>query len=102
MNETDNLYSYVRPSAGNETVDKLLQHDGVKVERIVSNRAATGWYDQEEDEWVVLLEGSATLQIESETVALARGDSLLLKAHVRHRVVSTSENALWLTVFIKV
>jgi len=101
MKKTCNLYKYAPPSVGNETVDLLLQRGGVRIERIVSNRADTGWYDQEEDEWVVLLEGTATLQIESDTVALVRGESLLLAAHERHRVVATSEDALWLTVFIK-
>ena len=101
MPKPDNLYRYVRPDAGNETVDLLLARGGVRIERIVSNRAETGWYDQEEDEWVVLLEGSATLQIDDDTVALVRGESLLLKAHTRHRVAETSADALWLAVFLK-
>jgi len=101
MNKTGNFYNYVRPPAGEETLDRLFERGSVRIERIASNRAATGWYDQEEDEWVVLLEGEATLQVESETIRLERGDTLLLRARVRHRVVSTSEDALWLTVFIK-
>jgi cupin 2 domain-containing protein len=102
MSMTANFYEYARPAVGNETVDLLLARGGARIERIVSNRAGTGWYDQDEDEWVLLLEGTASLQIGSETVPLARGDSLLLKAGEKHRVVSTSEDALWLAVFIKV
>jgi len=95
-----NLYNYIRPAAGSEGIDILLQQGGARVERIVSNRAQTDWFDQEEDEWVALIEGEATLQVEEQTVVLGRGDTLLLRAHVRHRVVSTSEEALWLTVFV--
>ena len=94
-----NLFDYVRPEKGGETVDILLKQGGVRIERIVSNLAATGWYEQEENEWVILLEGTATLQIGDETAELVRGDTLLLKARERHRVVSTSDDALWLTVF---
>jgi len=95
-----NLYEYTRPVAGSERVDILLKQRGVRIERIVSNSADTGWFDQEEDEWIALIEGKATLQVEEQSVALERGDVLLLRAHVRHRVVSTSEDALWLTVFV--
>lgn len=96
-----NLYEYVLPGKGEETVDTLLRDNGVRIERIVSNEARTGWYDQAEDEWVVLLEGTAELQIEEERVVLQRGDTLLLKAHRRHRVLACSQNALWLTVFMR-
>jgi cupin 2 domain-containing protein len=95
-----NLYDVSRPPDGAESVATLLQRGGVRIERILSNRAATDWYDQTEDEWIVLLEGAAELQIGKMTLSLQRGDTLLLKAHQRHRVVSTSEDALWLAVFI--
>ena len=96
-----NLYEYVPPEAGSEHVEVLLQKGGVRIERIVSVSARTDWYDQSEDEWVVLLDGSAELEFETGSVTLRRGDMLLLEAHRRHRVRSTSENALWLAVFVK-
>jgi cupin 2 domain-containing protein len=96
-----NLYEYTLPGRGEETMDTLLRQKGVRIERIVSNEARTGWYDQTEDEWVVLLEGTAELQIGDERVPLRRGDTVLLKAHQRHRVLRSSEDALWLTVFMK-
>lgn len=94
-----NLYDYAVPAAGRENMVTLLQNKRVRIERIVSNKAATQWYDQEEDEWIVLLKGSATIVFEDDTVQLEAGDTLLLEAHRRHRVVQTSEDALWLTVF---
>ena len=95
-----NLYDLPSVPAGGEAETILCERGGVSVRRIVSNLARTEWYDQEEDEWLVLLEGRAELETEDGTVSLAKGDTLLLRAHCRHRVVSTSENALWLTVHI--
>lgn len=94
-----NLFSYTAPADGKESVDTLLQKETVRIERIVSNRASTQWFDQDEDEWVVLLKGSATIEFEDEMSEMSAGDTLYIKAHRRHRVVSTSENALWLAVF---
>ncbi len=94
-----NLYNVETPLPGEERFDTLLEGKGVRIERIVSNSACTQWYDQEEDEWVVLLEGRAEVEIGAERVSLRRGDMIVLEAHQRHRVLSTSEDALWLTVF---
>lgn len=93
-----NLYRYPPPGAGSEQTSLLHEGQGIRIERICSNLARTGWYDQEEDEWVVLLEGEAEIAFETRTLSLQRGDTLFIPAHRRHRVVSTSENALWLAV----
>jgi len=95
-----NLYDLAAPGAGAETLMNLLEHGGIRIETIRSNRAQTGWYDQEEDEWVVLLEGSAELLFEDRSVALRAGECLLIPAHVRHRVAETSADARWLAIFI--
>lgn len=88
-----------------ELVEELVRAPGVRLERIVSHGQHTPdgeWYDQEWDEWVVVLTGRATLRIEGEhdVVALAPGDSLLLPAHVRHRVEWTDPAAdtVWLAL----
>ncbi len=94
-----NLYKYTVPEEGKESVDTLLQNQAVRIERIASNTASTQWLDQDEEEWVVLLKGSAVIEFENETTTLGAGDTLHIKAHRRHRVVSTSEDALWLAVF---
>lgn len=91
------------PGAAPEYVETLINGTGgLFIERIVSNGHATPeneWYDQEKDEWVVVLEGSARLRYEDGTeVALAQGEHLLIPAHVRHRVVYTSSPCLWLAV----
>ncbi|WP_345973448.1 cupin domain-containing protein [Sulfurimonas diazotrophicus] len=96
-----NLFEYPPPAEGEETLELLLRRGAVRIERIASNRARTEWYDQDEEEWVVLLEGTAELEIEARQVTLKRGDMLHLPAHCRHRVLSTSDDALWLAVFMR-
>lgn len=89
-----------------EAVTILSETDTMRIERIVSWHHTTpknDWYDQDEDEWVTLLEGTATLTYEDGTaVPLAKGDTLFLPAHVRHQVTATSAPAIWLCVFAKV
>jgi cupin 2 domain-containing protein len=58
-------------------------------------------YDQEQDEWVMLVAGNSVLEIEGqEDVALEAGDYLFLPAHVRHRVKQVSEDAVWLALHL--
>lgn len=96
-----NYLNYKKPDFGAETITKLLELKNVTINRIVSNSISDGaWYDQEEDEWLVLLQGGAVLFVEDEEITLKAGDTLLIPANQLHRVVSTSDNALWLTVHI--
>lgn len=78
---------------------------GVRIERIVSWGHASDegfWYDQNQPEWVVVLQGSAVLALEGQAdVHLMPGDFLNIPAHVKHRVVSTAADqpTVWLAVF---
>jgi cupin 2 domain-containing protein len=89
-----------------ERIDVLLEMPGVRLERIVSTGHATPpgeWYDQDRDEWVVVLRGRARVRIEGEAEerALGVGDHLVLRAHVRHRVEWTDPAGptVWLALF---
>ena len=88
-----------------ERVDVLLDTPALRLERIVSTGHATPpgeWYDQDRDEWVLVLRGRARLRIagEHDDRRLGVGDHLLLRAHVRHRVEWTdpSEPTVWLAL----
>ena len=75
----------------------------VRIERIVSEGQASPpgfWYDQEGDEWVLLLRGGAELEFDdpSGEERLAPGDWLLIPARRRHRVRATEKSTLWLAV----
>jgi cupin 2 domain-containing protein len=92
-----NLYAADAESGdgGAEFFHTLLENRALRLERILSRGHATPegeWYDQNREEWVVLLSGAATLRIEgrSELLHLAPGDWVLLPARLRHRVEWTA------------
>jgi GNAT superfamily N-acetyltransferase len=88
-----------------EQVTLLAVGGGTRVERIVSRGHASPlglWYDQDEDEWVMLVAGAARLEIEgSGEVELQPGSWIDLPRHRRHRVAWTDpeRDTIWLAVF---
>ncbi len=98
-----NLFADIPAAVADEVFEPLLQTSSVKLERIVSAERTTPrdeWYDQERDEWVLLLSGSAGLRFEgeSEPQVLSPGDYLLIPAHRRHRIEWTEEKSVWLAL----
>ena len=86
------------PAVG-ERSEELAQLGGVVVEHIVSGAlSAPVAYDQDHDEWVLLLQGGATLEVEDERLDLVAGDWLLLRAHVPHRLVEAVPGTSWLAL----
>jgi cupin 2 domain-containing protein len=82
------------PAPGEERVDRLLEFPGLRLERIHSCEASSParfWYNQQDWEWVCLLQGSARLRFETEAEArdLNRGDAVLIAPHQRHRLEAT-------------
>ena len=101
-----NLLSGACPAEGQEHSQILLEEPGLRLERIHSCAAVSPvgfWYEQREHEWVLLLQGSARLGFAdgSADVALCRGDTLLIPARRRHRVVETdpAPGTIWLALF---
>lgn len=98
----ENLFD-VRDASREEEVTRVLYQDGqTRIEKILSSGQASPdgfWYDQEEAEWVSVLQGEAELELETGRVLLRAGDSFLLPAHLRHRVARTSNPCIWLCVF---
>lgn len=96
----NNLYCQNEPTENTEMFTTLFQNDSLKIESIRSWLKTPGeMYDQAQDEWVILLNGEAELEINTLHVTLRSGDYCLIPKHTLHRVRSTSQNALWLTVF---
>ena len=98
-----NLFHPLPDDLTEEVFTELLRQDAIRIERIVSHGHASPedfWYDQDEHEWVLLLEGEAGIAFaDGRQVHLTRGDTLSLPARTRHRVVFTSRPAIWLAVF---
>lgn len=100
-----NLFGPVPRPSRDELVEPILETRHFRLERIVSTGHATPsgeWYDQERDEWVVLLTGSAGLRFEddADVQVLQPGDHLVIPAHRRHRVEWTASSgpAVWLAL----
>ncbi len=103
--EIRNLFNAIDGERPDELFETLLQIPGAKLERIISTGQATAadeWYDQTDDEWVILLSGAARLRFETSGIEreLKPGDYLLIPAHCRHRVEWTSpdEPSVWLAL----
>jgi len=103
MRKMPNLYADLLPDAGAEQFAELLSRPGLRIERIVSTGQASPpgfWYDQPQAEWVLLLQGEASLAFEDEPAPrlLKAGDFVDIAAHRRHRVESTAVPTVWLAV----
>ena len=102
----NNLFDKIPASAPQEILTELVLFANVRVERIVSFGQGSPegfWYDQPENEWVLLIEGSAQLRLDDKLINMTSGDYLNIPARMRHRVEKTAENrrTVWLTVFYK-
>lgn len=104
MLKADSLFTETTTFTGEETFTTIFEKAGVKIERIDSYGQASPegfWYDQPQDEWVLLVKGEAVLEIAAQPrLMLKAGDHVVIPAHVRHRVASTSADALWLAVHV--
>ncbi len=105
MPVADNLFDGIPAYLAEEHFTQLHRGDGFRIERIVSQGHCSpegSWYDQNDEEWVLVLEGSATVQFEcdSQPVELQRGSYLSIPAHSRHRVAWTdpAQKTVWLAI----
>ena len=100
---THNLFADFPRDMPAEFFTRLLLAPGIRIERIVSHghqSPAGFWYDQPENEWVVVLKGAARLEFEDGTLEMGPGDFINIPAHKKHRVDWTTpdEPTIWLAV----
>ncbi len=99
-----NIFAIPATLPAEELAEPLHAGDGVLIERIIScgQTSPPGfWYDQDRDEWVVLLQGRAEISWEDgRRTKLTAGDWLFLPAHEKHRVdfTSAAPPCVWLAV----
>ncbi len=83
-----------------EVITALFSMKEARLEWIVSYGQSSDegfWYEQDQDEWVMLLKGNAVLRFEGDCdLSLQAGDCLTLPAGLKHRVHSVSDDAIWL------
>ncbi|MDD3051523.1 MAG: cupin domain-containing protein [Candidatus Cloacimonetes bacterium] len=103
----NNLFSTANLNPANEIVDILLESTNIRIEKIVSCGQASPpgfMYDQDENEWVIVIKGSAIVSFEDgKKHKLNPGNYLNITAHQKHRVDWTlpDQETLWLAVFYK-
>lgn len=97
-----NLFAQTSPPGVEEEIQSLLNGETFRLESIHSYGQASPegfWYDQGGEEWVLLAKGIARLEFEGEGMLdLNSGDHILIPAHCRHRVESTSSDAVWIAL----
>lgn len=87
-----------------EIIEIIQQNDNIRIERIISTGQTTpigNWYDQDTDEWVLLISGDAEIEFENnEKIKLKAGDYIFIPRHKRHRVSYTNltEPSVWIAV----
>jgi cupin 2 domain-containing protein len=100
-----NLFEDIRFPTGNAELFEIIRNDKVRIERIISTGQTTPegeWYDQDEDEFVVLMQGQARIKYqEGNELLLTAGDYVMIPSHTRHRVSYTSEEpcCVWMAIY---
>ena len=99
-----NLFESIPESIQDEVVTEFARTKHVKIARIVSPclmPPTSDWYDQSENEWVIVLEGEAKIVFDNnEEIHLKAGGYVDIPAHKRHKVTWTSPHTqtIWLAI----
>ncbi len=99
-----NIFDLPSSLPNEELFESIVSTDNILIERIISTGQVTPpgeWYDQDKDEWVILLQGEAALSYaDGSKIKLTAGDYLFIPAHQKHRVEYTSSEppCIWLAI----
>jgi cupin 2 domain-containing protein len=102
-----NLLHPLPLNLASEVLEDIIRTDQLRIERIVSKghcSPVSGWYDQDEHEWVLVVEGRAVLEFEQGVLQeLSAGDYLNIPAHTKHKVRWTDPDTptVWLAIFYR-
>lgn len=103
----ENIFKGLPSASEVELFEDIFKNENLSIERIASFGKASPegfWYNQPDDEWVILLSGEAELQYKHQpSVNLKAGDYVFIPANQEHRVsyVSKEPNCIWLAIHIK-
>jgi cupin 2 domain-containing protein len=104
MTRPDNIFSAIPDALDSEIFELLAAGGDTRIERIISRGQSSpdsGWYNQPQSEWVIVLRGSALLEYQSgEAFRLEEGSHLNIPAGTAHRVAWTASDTetVWLAV----
>ena len=101
----ENIFAAIPADLDNELFEVLVSSENVTIEKIISKGHQSperGWYDQERNEWVLVLKGCAKLMFDDHAVVnLKAGDFILIPPHKKHKVSWTDpdQETVWLAVY---
>ena len=105
MKKITNIFDSIPDNLDEEVFDLLIQNRNIMIERIISKGQSSpksGWYNQNKDEWVIVLRGEALISFENDDdVNLKAGDHIHIPAFTKHKVKWTDSGTetIWLAVF---
>ncbi len=100
----NNMFDAIPMSINTEIFETLIESEDIKIERIISKGHTSpdsGWYDQDKNEWVIVLQGKALLAFaDNTTINLKTGDYINIAAHQKHRINWTDPDTetIWLAI----
>ena len=100
----NNIFDSIPDNLDAEVFEQLIKCDEVTIERIISKGHTSpdsGWYDQDKNEWLMVLQGEAILSFEDEpSTKLKAGNYINITAHKKHKVEWTDPDreTIWLAV----
>lgn len=98
--EVFNLFEHIRFSDLEEVEEGIFENEKVRALRTMSLNQVTDFMVQDEDEFVILMDGFASIETESEIVRMKKGDFFFIPKGLRHRVID-QDKALWFCIFVK-
>ena len=103
-----NIFKAIPKDLKEELFEQLLCTNDLKIQKIVSKghtSPKSGWYNQNENEWVMVLKGEAVLSFKNnkKDITLKKGDFINIPAKVKHKVSWTKPNkkTVWLAIYYK-
>lgn len=100
-----NIYLNIPHHLPDEIFENIILTGGIKIERILSKGHCSPeghWYNQEKNEWVMVLKGRAGLQFKQNEniIEMQPGDYINIPAHCEHRIEWThsEEETIWLAI----
>ena len=98
--EVFNLFDRIKFSDLEEVEEGIFENDRVRALRTMSLNQVTDFMVQDEDEFVILMDGFASIETESEAVRMKKGDFLFIPKGLRHRGID-QDKAIWFCLFVK-
>lgn len=96
----NNLFIPNTDNPSEEILESLLQLPNIKIQKITSHgQTSDEWYEQEEDEWVVIIEGEGELTFEDgRVIRLGKGEYIHIPRMQKHKVTYCASPTIWLAI----